>query len=225
MNQRALRLTLGLGILFACATANAFPFEFSWHTPAHGDPPTYPRTGASSIYGTGGQGDWGITCANCHIKSAGTVKTVVAPAAGWDKKNGVDAYLPGKVYTVKVTMTPSIVKAKQLNGFAATVEDANGKLAGVLMSDTTPQVSSASCPPKFVKTNVTNGTSYLVGDCRVVFNREIQDITSWTFFWKAPAQGAGPLTLYFGSVNGDTGGDSSLDDAVKVGTVKLVEGP
>lgn len=225
MNQRTLRIALGLGIVFACATANAFPFEFSWHTPAHGDPPTYPRTGASSIYGTGGQGDWGITCANCHIKSAGTVKTVVAPAAGWDKKNGVDAYVPGKTYTVKVTMTPSIVKAKQLNGFAATVEDANGKLAGVLMSDTTPQVSSTSCPPKFIKANVTNGTSFLVGDCRVVFNRDIQDITSWTFFWKAPNPGAGPLTLYFGSVNGDTGGDSSLDDDVKVGTVKLVEGP
>ena len=70
-----------------------------------------------------------------------------------------------------------------------------------------------------------NGTTYMVGDCRAVFNRDIQNITSWTFSWKAPAQGTGPVTLYYGSVNGDTCGDSSLDDDVKVGSIKLVEGP
>jgi hypothetical protein len=49
--------------------------------------------------------------------------------------------------------------------------------------------------------------------------------TTWTYSWTAPAAGSGPLTVYYGVVDGDANGKSSLGDDVKMGTIKLVEGP
>ena len=48
--------------------------------------------------------------------------------------------------------------------------------------------------------------------------------TSWTFKWTAPAAGAGPVTIYYGVVDGDHAGTDSKNDDVKQGTIRLNEG-
>jgi hypothetical protein len=75
--------------------AIAFPFGKSWHDPADGTQASGGRAGAGGIYGMGGATDYGITCANCHIKGAGTIGATITPTPAWSKVNGQDAYKPG----------------------------------------------------------------------------------------------------------------------------------
>jgi hypothetical protein len=228
-------------LVAAPATAIGFPFLFSWHQSAHWAPGTVSsRAGAGGIYGTGGVTDWGITCAHCHTKAKGLIDAKVEPPGGWPLKGGLPSYVPGASYTVTVTLIGEHLGLSNpggpndnLNGFALTVEDQAGKVQGTFTSDTSPAVSGpgAGCPSTPLAKSGSpatypNGTTYLYGDCHaVLYLDRLGAVTSWTFSWKAPAAGKGPLTVYYGVVDGDHGGDSSLDDDVKMGTVKLVEGP
>ena len=99
-----------------------------------------------------------------------------------------------------------------------------GKVRGVFESDTNPVVSSANCPKTYPKPDPSTGTTYVYGDCHGVIFIPRADIVAWTFSWTAPAAGSGPLTVFYGVVDGDHHGKSSLDDDVKMGTVKLTEG-
>jgi hypothetical protein len=232
------------------AVAIAFPKAGAWHTAA-----TAVSPGASDIYATGGVSDWGLTCANCHIKAPGLINATVLPPGGWPKKNGLNAYVPDASYVVTVNLTGEHLAVNDaafnnLNSFALTVEDQNGKPQGVFTTDGTNlnkflvSSNSASClaktaalPPLIVGvfswenqqpmtyTKNQTGTTFLVGDCHAIVNLTIPNRTDWTFTWKAPKVGTGPLTVYYGVVDGSSHGLNSQDDDVKMGTVKLVEGP
>src|SRR6185295_5087437 len=99
---------------------------------------------------------------------------------------------PGQSYQVKVSLVGEHLGKSgcgqylsHVNNFAATFEDAGGKLAGVLSSDSGQ--SSASCPQVMPKP--INGTTLLYGDCHAVTSSGGENMTQWTFSWKAPASG------------------------------------
>ncbi len=215
---------LAASILLLATGAVAFPFETSWHMPADGQ-----RAGGGDIYGTGGQQDFQIKCSNCHIGAPGKIGASVTPTPAWPLKAGAPAYQPGATYKVNVTLTGEINLGfngnanDNLNGFNLAAEDQFGKHAGVFISDTTPSVRSDQCPSTFPATRPATGTTYVYGDCHAVFSLARPKATSWTFSWVAPAAGSGPITLFYGVVDGNSGGSSSKDDDVKQGTVKLVE--
>ncbi len=223
-----MRMTISLGIvaasLLVAGAAVAFPFEFSWHMPADGQ-----RAGAGGIYGTGGQLDYQLKCSHCHVGAPGKIGTTVTPTPAWGQKAGAPAYQPGTTYTINVALTGEVNKGfngdpnNNLNGFALSPEDQLGKLAGVLISDTTPAVRSDQCPSSFPATRPGTGTTYVYGDCHAVFSLNRPKSTSWTFKWIAPAAGTGPVTLFYGVVDGDSDGESSKNDDVKNGSVKLAE--
>jgi hypothetical protein len=144
--------------------------------------------------------------------------------------NGSSAYKPGQKYSITVTMTGEHKGLNQmmnnLNGMAITIEDASGKPKGIFESDTSPVVKSDACPAAYpAAPGPATGTTYLYGDCHGVIFIPRTNTTTWTYSWTAPAAGTGPLTVFYGVVDGDANGKSSLDDDVKMGTVKLVEGP
>jgi hypothetical protein len=138
-----------------------------------------------------------------------------------------------------------------LNSFALTAEDQNGATAGVFTTDADGSIAgfkvssnSAACtagnsvlPPQpgcpicgwedqpVNKYNAGTGTTALVGDCHAIINLTIPNRTAWTFKWQAPKMSTGPVTLYYGVVDGNSHGTNSQDDDVKIGTVKLMEGP
>ena len=229
------------------AAAIAFPKAAAWHQSASAVSP-----GASDIFATGGVSDWGITCANCHIKAPGLINATVLPTPAWPTMGGLKAYSPTKSYVITVSLVGEHLNAgiapvgnaapDNLNSFALTIEDQNGKPQGVFTTDGTGnfKVSSnaGTCltktsalpagnwetqPPSTY--NATTGTTFLVGDCHAIVNLTIPNRTNWTFTWKAPNVGTGPLTIYYGVVDGSSHGTNSQDDDVKMGTVKLVEGP
>jgi hypothetical protein len=221
-----MKRSMTLAIVAACtllpaAAAFAFPFGKSWHEPAH-----VGRAGAGGIYGMGGASDWGVTCAHCHIEGKGVIGATIAPTGGWPQVNGQDGYVPGTAYDITVTMTGEHRGLNQgtnnLNGFALTFEDAAGKVRGILGTDS--GVSSASCPAQYPQTAPT-GTTYVYGDCHGVFFVPKPNAVSWKLKWTAPAKGSGTINLFYGVVDGDANGKSSRDDDVKMGTIKLLEGP
>ncbi len=109
-----------------------------------------------------------------------------------------------------------------LNGIAATFENQAGKVAGVLTSDA--GASSSNCVANYPAQNPAGKTTYIYGDCHGIIYVPVPNATAWNFSWTAPAAGAGQVTMFYGVVDGDANGKSSLDDDVKMGTVKLLEG-
>lgn len=215
---------LPLGIitatLLSSATVVGFPFLKSWHEPSD-----QVRAGGGDIYGTGSAQDWGILCSHCHIDGAGKVDAKLDFAPAFKTVNGQKAYVPGTKYKVTVNMLNEHLGLNQgadnLNGAVVAIENQAGKTAGVYISDNNvrsdkcPSASPAKDPP---------GSTYVYGDCHGVLFVPHPNITTWTFDWIAPAKSSGDLTLFYGVVDGDANGLSSLDDDVKEGKLKLVEG-
>lgn len=239
--------TLAAGVLGYASAGSAFPYPYLYHEPAAGNSANN-RAGAGGLYGTGGKLDHGIKCAHCHIDGAGTIATDITVTklpsgspTGWDDVNGADGYTPGATYRIAVALTgehrtaihPMMPGVRtDLNGIAATLEAADGKLAGVLVSDSGQR--SDACPATYPFTNGGGGydhqgpagkTTVLFGDCHAALSLHKTAATSWTFDWEAPAAGTGDVTLHLGVVDGDTGGSSSLDDDVVERSFVLSEGP
>ena len=215
------------------AGVHAFANSNEWHASADG-----PYAAGGDIIGTGSNADWGVTCAHCHIndkQQQGTIDFTVVASPAFPKKNGVDVYVPGTTYQMTTNLVGEhlglSLPMTNFNGFALTIEDQSGKTQGVFTSDETPPLSSASCVavPTMLPDAIIKGSTTIRGDCHAITSLAKSNVTTWTFTWKAPAAGAGPLTVYYGAVDADysTNGStrSSLGDDVKVGTKKLVEGP
>ena len=217
----AFALVLGVGSL-----AYAFPFLSSWHMPSDGL-----RVGGGGIYGTGGAQDWGLTCANCHVKGAGTIDATITPTPLWQMIAGQPAYKPGQKYAITVKLIGEHLGLGQgtnnLNGMAMTFEDPAGHASGFLASDVAGNDQS-TCPATAPASNpAAPATTYLWGpakNCKTVVFNPLPNLTAWTFSWTAPAAGTGVVTGFYGVVDGDADGKSSLSDDVKVGTLKLGEG-
>lgn len=198
-----------------------------WYDPAAGAlaQPYDLAPGGGGVLATGGQGDYSITCANCHMKGAtqfGTIGLTITPPIP-------AMYKPGTTYdfTVKLTgehlgnegkCSPYVLG--NLNEFAITFEDATGKLAGAF---TTEYGTSVNCPQTPPDDKVFMGSTYMYKDCRAVIANPKPDRTSWTFSWTAPSKGAGAVTAFWGAVDGDCMMDSKMDDVV-VGNATMSEG-
>jgi hypothetical protein len=200
------------------ATSRAWDGPGLWYSPAAGAQP-----GGSGIIGTGGALDHNVTCANCHMKAESKIDLKLDFSPALPTVGGLPTPMPGQQYQVSVQLTGEHLGlsaceqyTSNINNFAATVEDAGGKLAGVLASDSGQ--SSTSCPAS--APDPVNGTTLMYSDCHAVMASGAPGKTSWTFSWTAPQAGAGPLTLYYGAVDGNCD-MMSMDDDVKVGSIKM----
>lgn len=222
----ALSLAVAAGVAGAASLASAFPFLYSWHQASDGQ-----RAGGGGIYGTGGAQDFNLSCAHCHVQGAGTIDATVTPSPAWQLLAGQPAYVPGQKYTITVKLVGEHKGLGQgtnnLNGMAMTFEDSAGRAIGFLASDVAGN-DQGTCPATAPATNpAAPATTYLYGpskNCKTVVYNPLPNLTSWTFSWTAPAAGSGAVTGFYGVVDGDADGKSSLDDDVKMGTVKLAEG-
>src|SRR5262249_9729653 len=131
-------------------------------------------------------------------------------------------YVGGTQYTVTAKLmgamlaTPScnVPNGKNNDGFAASFENDAGGSAGSLAADdgqSAPSCSLPSPPPAA-------GTTALDGDCEVVFSKGAENLTQWTFSWKAPS--SGNVHVYWGAVDGDCD-MMSMNDAVTAGSMTL----
>ena len=207
-----------LATLAAASVAHAWDGPKLWYDPADGMSP-----GGGGIFGTGAARDHGITCQDCHVDPPdGDVELRFRFSPSLASMNGLDVYQPGQTYDVTVELVgelltgPCAPNAKNNNGFAATFEDADGQIAGVLTSDSGQ--SGTDCPAQYPDPGT--GTTVLYGDCDVVMP-ENYERTSWQFRWTAPTSDSGGITLRFGGVDGNCD-MMSMGDLVFVGQRDLV---
>jgi hypothetical protein len=137
---------------------------------------------------------------------------------------GQTTYEPGQRYQVDVQLVGEhlglsncVAGATNLNHFVASFEDASGNVAGALAADSGQ--SSAACPS--TAPTMPSGTTLTYGDCRAVFSTG-KTQTAWTFTWTAPVKTSGPVTVYYGAVDGNCD-MMSMNDDVKVGALRLNE--
>lgn len=228
-------VALGLGLVAAQPQAAlAFPNEQFWHMAADGVAGTN-RAGAGGIYGTGGHTDYSVRCSHCHIADPGATHLIdariTATPAFYDRGGGDLGYEPGRAYAIVLDMlgehermTPA---AMDVNGFALAIENASGRPSGRMVSDAGHDSSAcpATNPYPMAASRPAGRTTMMWGDCHAMLFIAFPRLTRWTFTWTAPAAGAGDLTIYLGMVDGDTGGESSLDDDAIERTYALREGP
>lgn len=189
------------------------------------DPSQGVHCGGGGIFGTGSTADWGITCAHCHINDKNQQGSITATFTYTPALSG-GKYAPGTTYNVNVKMVGEHLglsnMASNTNGFGAIYEDAAGKKAGTVLGD--QQTSCPSMAPT-VPDALLMGQTYAYGDCHAVVSLGRNGAApDWNFKWTAPAAGTGPVTLYYGVVDGDTD-KRSLGDDVKIGKAQLPEGP
>ena len=215
---------LSIASMFVARNASAWDAPELWYDPSQGQKasPYDVSPGGGGIIGTGGQTDYGVTCADCHtstgVQNPGTISLDFAPA--WSGQ-----YVPGQTYTITATLkgehlglSGCDMNNDNRNEMAVTFEDAMGKVAGSLQAD---YGSTASCPSTPPPSGFT-GTTVMWKDCHAVIANTLKNTTSWTFKWTAPAQGAGAVKLYYGAVDGDCS-MSSMGDDVKTGSITLNE--
>jgi hypothetical protein len=237
MTMKNWKIACIAGLVVASTSVSAGVLAFAnsgeWHESADG-----PLAAGGDIHGTGSNHDWGVTCAHCHIndkQQQGKIDFTITTTPAFAKKNGLDSYVPGTTYQITTAMTGEhlglALVNTNFNGFGLTIEDQSGKTQGVFTSDETPPKVSTNCVavPTMVPDAIIKGTTTIRGDCSTLVSLAKSNLTTWNFTWKAPAAGAGQLTIYYGVVDADysTNGStrSSLGDDVKIGTKKLVEGP
>lgn len=201
-------------------TALAWDGPDYWYADAAGQPP-----GGGGLLGTGSVRDKGITCTHCHMNPAGLVDLKLDFTPPLPTVGGQATYAPGQTYQVAAKLVGEHLGLSgcgqylsHTNNFAAAFEDASGKPTGVLASDSgQAQTSCPSALPKPI-----NGTTVLWGDCHAITSSGKQDTASWSFSWTAPPGGTGPVTVYYGAVDGNCD-MMSMNDDVKVGKMKLGE--
>lgn len=213
------------------AHVGAFPFLKSWHDPADGNSqPNNVRAGGGGIYATGAAQDWGLKCSHCHIDNGGQqgmITAMVDVDPPFTVVNGEQSYSPGQRYTFTFDMMGEHLGMpgtdNNHNSIAVVFEDAGGARAGEYYTDS--GVDSVVCQQ--MAPNPNDGTlrsTYVYGDCHGILSTEQNDVTTWTFDWEAPAAGTGEVTVFYGMVDGNSHAESSLDDDVVEGIIKLTEG-
>jgi len=221
--------TAALFAVLSPRPATAFPTLHYWHLASSGETnQNQNRAGANGLYGSGGPHDYGIRCADCHVETEGLIDLTIDVSPPLSQSGNDMAYSPGQTYVFTVTLEgehkqPPNPNGMDHNGFVATFEDAGGNVMGDLVSDT-PNNSSMNCPANSPG-STPSGTTYVYGDCHGIIGNEMAELDQWTFSWQAPGAGSGDVTMWYGAVDGNTAGSSSLDDDVVQGSMFLVEGP
>lgn len=213
------------GFLVVCTGSAAL----AWTLERHWEAQVTSGEGAGhGLYGTGSPTDEKMLCGDCHVQLAPDAGTVnlsfqFTPALG---AGATPTFTPNTQYTVTATMTGEHVRGTtptgltNANGFVARFETATFQPAGTLRSDTTP----GSCPTA-LPSNIAMlpGTSYTQGNCSAITHRGAgrlglaAAISAWTFRWTSPAASVGPVTIWWGVVDGD-GHENSLNDDHKNGS-------
>lgn len=187
--------------------------------------PAGAQPGGGGLIGTGSARDRNITCTHCHTGAEGLIDLKLDFNPPLPTVGGQLTYSPGQTYQISAQLIGEHLGQSgceqymaHTNNFAAAFEDASGKPSGVLASDSGQ--SSASCPQAAPKP--VNGSTVIYGDCHAIMSSGQQNTSSWSFSWTAPPSGSGPISLFYGVVDGNCD-MMSMNDDVRVGKKKLGE--
>lgn len=168
--------------------------------------------GGAGVYYTGSPRFGGQDCAGCHLGDDDSVE--VRLAAEPEPLFG-RPYVPGQLYRVAVDLLADRVGPRGCNGhrdeacnlnlFAVTVEDADGRPTG-LLCPTAPTAAGCDAPPgrptlasRDGPTLFANGLAF--GADGRPWYRDGQ--VRYDFYWLAPHTDVGPVSFWIAAVDGD----------------------
>lgn len=205
---------LGLAL---CAPSTALGYS---DTAAFARDPSADTTGGGGgIYFTGSPRQHGLDCAACHEGGPpGTALTLAALAGGDRARLFEDGYEPGQTYELEVAfygegLTPSggceghEDEPCDVNLFALEILDGEGVATGAFC----PSVPAAGPAHRCDRCGERRARGTIAeDDCAVIVADGFDGgasvwrngITAYSFFWTAPAEDLGPLTLYVSAVDG-----------------------
>ncbi len=228
-----MRIAIALGaVLLATGSAFAFPTGEQFDLDALTD------DGAGGIAFDGSPRWSGHTCAVCHT---GGPRTVGLRLEADRPELFTDGWKPGQQYHLRVVLTGEHAgvdlaaagdncgfsvtpyRACDENGFALELGDANGGSKGTFVPVVAGACANTGTVPPDVDVRVLkDGTA-------VTHNGAHMALTSWDVCWTAPAAGAGTLTAYVATVDGN-GGTGTMEfptdiagDDVAAGAVPIAE--
>lgn len=221
MNTKFYSVAAAAATFLAPTLAFAWDGVDLWYDSAAGK-----MAGGGGIIATGAVTDYNITCAHCHIKAPNKIDATFEFTPPMAMVGNQPVYTPGQSYQINVSLVGESLGLSNCgqymmnaNNVGVAVEDASGKMAGELASDSGQTASSCKTTPP---AQPIQGTTALYGDCHAAVGTGAENLSNWNFTWTAPKAGAGPLTLYYGVVDGNCDMTSYNDD-VKVGTIKMGE--
>lgn len=210
---------LALAGVVTASALRAFPNVANWSD----DPSQSVHCGNGGIYATGGVKDWGITCAMCHINDVAQQGSITATTTFSPPLAAGNKYSQGVTYSVTIHLIGEHLgladQTNNKNGMTATIEDANGVSVGAMAGDMAACATAAPSLPD----GAYPGTTYVYGaGCHNVssLGKQGPGLTQWTFKWTAPTVDPGPITMFYGVVDGNTD-KKSLGDDVKMGKLAL----
>ena len=151
--------------------------------------------GGGGFFYTGSPRHKGYTCAICHVGAPGLASLAVASEPAHLLEGGV--YEPNEVYALSVRLegeTRGLDSFVNYNGFSVEVLDSEHRPAGSFRS--------------FVEGGMVTTIEI---DALFALDRRDIDATRWSFEWKAPGAGAGPVDFYFAGVDGDGAGSAEAE--------------
>lgn len=163
---------------------------------------TYSKVGGAPAKVAGGPAESSKTCAKSGCHTGKPVQTVAGLITSNIPNTG---YIPGTTYTITATANgPGHTKF----GFEVSPQNTSGQYKGTLIVTNTRQTKIVSTNYITHKSNGTSGNG----------------IKSWSFNWKAPSAGSGPVTFY-GAFNYSNNNGSESGDSIKTSTLYVVESP
>ena len=185
------------------------------------DPSAETSGGGGGLYFTGSPRSHGLDCSVCHIdESPGQSGLRISALKGKDRwRLFEEPYEPDAIYEIEVAFekdesspfmdcVETRAEPCNINLFGLEILDESGRPSGILCP-TAPEAESdktgcSACP------NSRAGGTIVEADCTVVMADAFDpttfewrnNVTQYSFFWRAPAEDQGPLTLYVSAVDG-----------------------
>lgn len=155
--------------------------------------------GAGGLFYAGSPRERGWTCQACHTDAPGKIQVDIASTP--TDLFSTQQYTPDTAYDFTVTLHERL-------GLTAGISNHNG-LVVVALGDTPGEDGRLG--------GFAPNTFHVRGDNIIATAGLEEGITTWTFSWTAPSAGSGPVTLYFGVVDGngaETGPTENLTDPI-----------
>lgn len=180
------------------------------------DPSVDTTGGGGGIYFTGSPRQHGLDCAVCHVGGPTDIEVEISALLRGEPEDlfGL-GYEPGGLYEIQVAFAEDRLAPEggcegaedepcDINAFAIELLDGQAEPAGIVCPEEPTGDGCGGCRNHRTQGTLTDAEcSVIVADAfdGVTFKWR-NGVTSYSFFWRAPTDAVGPVTVYVSGVDG-----------------------
>ena len=202
--------------LLLALTAPSIARAYSDGTSFARDPSADTTGGGGGIYFTGSPRQHGLDCAVCHVGGPTDIELELsALLEGAPEDLFANGYQPGGLYEIAVAFTEDRLgpaagcqgkddEPCDINAFTVELLDASARPAGTLCPEAMVGDGCGGCRNRRTQGTLTDSECSVIASDAFdgVSYRWRNGVTTYSFFWRAPAEPVGPVTVYVAGVDG-----------------------